>query len=174
MSNKATLKYASLEQQENLANCRKTLKVLQQAATDKENLAGRPTSKICPSKETVNKVHIDLSERSDLKRKKITTTNIGIQAGADSGITVDDLTSEASPSEHYWQVIAERTREALNKTLEENEFLHGQIADLVEENKSMKDMLDESKSLIEVLTEMLNENSDPANASVAEEANEDS
>ncbi|XP_026480537.1 geminin-like [Ctenocephalides felis] len=173
MANNATIKFASMEQQENLLNTRKTFKVLQQAATDKENLAGRPTSKICATKESSNKVHIDFIDKNDLKRKKIATTSKGVQADAASSITADDLTSDAPSSEHYWQVIAERRREALDKTLEENELLHGQIADLVEENKSIKDMLDESRSLIEVLTEMLNESSNPVNASVAEEAIED-
>lgn len=74
-------------------------------------------------------------------------------------IKVDDLTSEAGPSEDYYKVLAEKRRIALDNALEENHKLHDQIKQLEEENNSYRDALDESRALVEVLQVCLVQNS---------------
>ncbi|GLV44897.1 geminin [Carabus blaptoides fortunei] len=158
-SGKLIIKAPSNEQQENIKNSRKTLKVLQQAATDKENLVGRAhrSGKDILSTKTTQSD----STESDTKRKKV--SNKYVQTGSGVQIDVNDLTSEAGPSENYWEVLAEKRRIALDESLEENQRLHEENETLREENRICKEMLDESKHLVEVLTEMLNENDTSVN-----------
>jgi len=56
-----------------------------------------------------------------------------------------------SPSENYWELLAEQRRVALEETLQENEKLYKKIARLEEENKICKEMLKEQESLVDVL-----------------------
>lgn len=48
-------------------------------------------------------------------------------------LIVEDLTTEGEPSAQYWKAVAEKRREALNRTLEENEKLHEKVDSLEEE-----------------------------------------
>ena len=66
-------------------------------------------------------------------------------------IEVEDLTSEAGPSENYWEILAERRRIALDDALEENKELSERIERLEEEKRTYKEMLDETRALVEVL-----------------------
>lgn len=75
--------------------------------------------------------------------------NKGVQVG-ECVITAKDLISE-EPSGDYWKKLAETRGEALNKCIEENEKLKGDISTLQQENKLCKEMLDESRHLVEVL-----------------------
>jgi geminin len=59
------------------------------------------------------------------------------------------MTVTAGPSEKYWEVIAERRREALEAVLEENQLLHKVVSALEEENMI-------TKTLIEYSTELIN------------------
>ncbi|XP_015188734.1 PREDICTED: geminin-like [Polistes dominula] len=70
-------------------------------------------------------------------------------------IDIEDLTSEAGPSENYWQVLAERRRIALDEALDENKALHERIVTLQEENRLCNEMLNETRTLVEVLQEMI-------------------
>ena len=93
------------------------------------------------------------------------------------GITEEDLTSEAGPSDSYWEVLAERRRAALEESLCENQELHERIHVLEEELDTSKQLLEETRNLVEVLTEMLQEGEnekeeDDLDASLAEEAKE--
>lgn len=65
---------------------------------------------------------------------------------------MEDLTTDATPGEKYWQVLAEKRGEALQETLQENRSLHEKIGVLREENKTYKEMLEESKNLVAILT----------------------
>lgn len=150
------IRVASSENQENVKNTRKSLKTLQHTATDKENLTGRPYK--ITLKEAIVKDTKDITDKIDLKRKKI--SNKSIQAGSDNKIKAEDLVSEDGPSENYWEVVAERRRIALEETLEENRLLHERIEELEEENRISKQMLEETKSLVEVLTEMVGDQED--------------
>ncbi|CAK9809811.1 hypothetical protein ANTPLA_LOCUS6343 [Anthophora plagiata] len=122
---------------------RKSLHVLQPAATDKENLVGggRMLRSALPTKETLKS---DGTERSKN----------------------DDLTSEAGPSENYWEVLAERRRIALEDALEDNKELVERVEKLEEENRIYKEMLDESRALVEVLQEMIGEDRNDINNSL--------
>ncbi|CAK9809813.1 hypothetical protein ANTPLA_LOCUS6343 [Anthophora plagiata] len=124
---------------------RKSLHVLQPAATDKENLVGggRMLRSALPTKETLKS---DGTERSKND--------------------VEDLTSEAGPSENYWEVLAERRRIALEDALEDNKELVERVEKLEEENRIYKEMLDESRALVEVLQEMIGEDRNDINNSL--------
>ncbi|KRT85131.1 hypothetical protein AMK59_904 [Oryctes borbonicus] len=135
-------KIGTQEQQENATNTRKTLKVLQQTATDKENLAGRPNLK-------ESKMAVD----QEVKRKKLVHKTVQTETPK---VDADDLTCD-EPSENYWRTIAEKRAEALNDSLQENERLRDQVHNLQEENRICKEMLDESKTLINTLQEMMDE-----------------
>ena len=81
-------------------------------------------------------------------------TSPSLQASAK--VTVEDLTSE-SVGEHYWEVLAEKRRSALEESLTENQELYERIATLEDELNQSKSLLAETRSLVEVLTEMLEE-----------------
>ncbi|KAL3273409.1 hypothetical protein HHI36_014855 [Cryptolaemus montrouzieri] len=138
---KSMLKVASQEVHENLRNTRKTLRVLQQTATDKENLVGRSR----PDKDI--KLSAEIIKQKCFAEKEVQT---------DAVITVEDLTSD-NPSVDYWRRLAEKRGEDLDNSLKENEKLKESLVVLQEENKLCKAMLDESKALVEVLQEMLEE-----------------
>lgn len=55
------------------------------------------------------------------------------------------------PSEHYWEILAERRRLALDKALRENQALHEKIELLEAENRQYKTLLEESQALVDVL-----------------------
>ncbi|XP_037812134.1 geminin [Lucilia sericata] len=170
LSNAATKKVyiqveSAAEQQENLKNQRKTLKVLQGVATDKENLTGRPQlDKLSRLKAAVHETTISTNTSSDYaKRKKIETKAAETQTSPDSKssnarkITAEDLCSEEKPGEHYWERLAEKRREALEQSLEENQRLYERIDGLEEELNTSRQQLEEAKHLVSVLTEMLAE-----------------
>ncbi|RZB40048.1 geminin [Asbolus verrucosus] len=159
---KEGLKIDSQEQKENMKNTRKTLKVLQQAATDKENLAGRiiidKDAKLATT-----------SSKQEVKRKKVEDKSVQTE---EPNVTAEDLTSE-EPSENYWKRLAEKREERLDESFQENERLKEALEALQEENRVCKEMLNESRNLVEVLQEMLEENEGDA-TEAAEEATEES
>lgn len=171
MSSAATKKVyiqveTAAEQQENIKNQRKTLKVLQGVATDKENLTGRPQiDKLSRLKAaTIHETTISTNTLDYAKRKKIETKAAETQTSPDSKssnckkITAEDLCSQENPGEHYWERLAEKRREALEQSLEENQRLYERIEGLEEELNTSRQQLEEAKNLVSVLTEMLNEN----------------
>lgn len=122
----------------------------------------------------------------EIKRKKLVTH--GCQTDPEllalAKITEEDLTTEGEPSEGYWKVLAEKRRVALDLSLRENEELYEEVNGLQQQLELTNQMLDESKNLVEILTEMLEENEGDElnksecpnaliNASIAEEASED-
>ncbi|XP_076673937.1 geminin DNA replication inhibitor isoform X1 [Andrena cerasifolii] len=149
---------------------RKSLHVLQPAATDKENLVGggRMLRSALPAKEAIKAEVTEKPKHDAPKRKKITFKDKGVQTarGEKIKIEVEDLTSEAGPSENYWEVLAERRRIALQDALEENKELSERVDSLEEENRIYKEMLDESRALVEVLQEMLGEDRNDINNSL--------
>lgn len=52
----------------------------------------------------------EIKDKNEHKRKKTThtTDSKGIQAGENDNISIDDLISDAGPSENYWQILAEK------------------------------------------------------------------
>lgn len=155
---------SAAEQQDHLkGSARKTLKVLQKAATDKENLVGRPVGKgIYKLKADSETELTELAKRKKL-RTQATQTNPVLTADGPSAykeqqeLVIKDITGTEPPSEAYWQVLAEKRREALHETLEENQRLHERIDGLEEELETSRQMLDEARALVETLTEMLEE-----------------
>lgn len=148
------------EQQENLKNCRKTLKVLQKDGVDKENLAGRtimPSQKGIFKKSKSETTVNSAASIADFKRKKSSLSTDSPTEKTLAEITEDDLTTEGEPSEHYWKTLAEKRRVALEDSLHENEMLHEKVTSLEVELTISRAMLDETKNLVEVLTEMINE-----------------
>lgn len=116
-------------------------------------------------------------DTTEIKRKKLITqsSQTSPEPKASKDVTENDLTTNDAPSERYWEILAEKRRDALEESLIENEELHGKIAALTDELNTSRKMLEETRSLVEVLTEMLQENEEEeneVNASVAEEADE--
>ncbi|KAK8386874.1 hypothetical protein O3P69_017945 [Scylla paramamosain] len=67
--------------------------------------------------------------------------------------TIDMLTNDTAPAQ-YWEALAEKRREALEDTLQENQKLHeknkeleSEVSVLKEENKLLEDMVEEAKQL---------------------------
>lgn len=89
---------------------------------------------------------------------------------ATKNVTAADLTSE-TVGENYWEILAEKRRAALEESLTENQELYERIASLEDELNQSKTWLAESRNLVEVLTEMLEEKEDDANATMASEMN---
>ncbi|XP_018561129.1 geminin isoform X2 [Anoplophora glabripennis] len=131
------------EEQDNAKNSRRTMKVIQHAATDKENLVGRP------------QILKDAKASVLEKRRKLLMQSKSTQTG-ECVITAEDLTSD-EPSTDYWRKLAETRGESLNRSMQENEKLKEDIEALQEENKICKEMLEESKNLVDVLQELLDE-----------------
>lgn len=179
---------SAAEQQENLKNQRKTLKVLQGVATDKENLTGRPQiDKLSRLKAAATETTVHSVSADYVKRKKIELRSAETQTSPEhkekannKQITAEDLTGDAKPSEHYWECLAEKRREALEKSLEENQRLYERIEGLEEELNTSRQQLEEAQHLVAVLTEMLDEDEETADAeedttvqkTATEEANE--
>ncbi|KAK1133884.1 hypothetical protein K0M31_011670 [Melipona bicolor] len=138
------------------------------AATDKENLVGGGRM-LRSSKETVKNEVVEKPKNDEkAKRKKVVLKDKAVQTsrGGKIKIEVEDLTSEAGPSENYWEVLAERRRIALEDALEDNKELIERVEKLEEENHIYKEMLDESRTLVEVLQEMLGEDRNDINNSL--------
>uniref|UniRef100_A0A1I8MX33 Geminin n=1 Tax=Musca domestica TaxID=7370 RepID=A0A1I8MX33_MUSDO len=158
---------SAAEQQENLKNQRKTLKVLQGVATDKENLTGRPQidklSRLKAATETTLSASTDYAKRKKIETRVAETqtspnkSSTKDETSTSKKITAEDLTGEAKPGEHYWERLAEKRREALEQSLDENQRLYERIEGLEEELNTSRQQLEEAKHLVAVLTEMLNE-----------------
>nr|CAD7406393.1 unnamed protein product [Timema poppensis] len=166
-------------------NSNRSLRTLQPAANDKENLVG--IGRMLPSsgkeKETI-KVTKDLFEKTQKVNESLIDKHNAKNTGKTKKLSnkliqteekkiiieVEDLTSEgvywqslflgamflaAGPSEKYWEVLAERRRVALEETLKENQKLHDTIALLKEECSEYKQLLKDSEDLVETLKELL-------------------
>ncbi|XP_034946267.1 uncharacterized protein geminin [Chelonus insularis] len=164
---------------------KKPLHTLQPTATDKENLVagGRALRSSVSSKGSVKdemseKMKSEVLKKDNKKtvkkntvivqKDKITCKDKACQTarGEKIMIEIEDLTSEAGPSENYWQVLAERRRIALDDALEENRDLSEKVIKLEEENRIYREMLDESRALVEVLQEMIGEDRNDINNSL--------
>ncbi|XP_059616575.1 geminin [Phlebotomus argentipes] len=174
-SNKVFIQVESEDvQQENLKNSRRTFKILQKNAVDKENLVGRPI--LSAGKEALTKQKAEFDEEKIVqKKRKPSTATQHVQTDSEEScdvqqITESDLTSTAGPSQKYWEILAEKRRVALEDALSENEALHGKIASLNAELDVSRQMLAEAQELVGVLTEMLEENGEEEKA---EESPED-
>ncbi|KAL9695628.1 hypothetical protein quinque_014913 [Culex quinquefasciatus] len=78
--------------------------------------------------------------------------------GSKPTITEEDLTSAEGPSQQYWEVLAEKRRAALQGIpLGEHMDLYEQLSSLKKELSTSKQMLQESRNIVEVLTELLQE-----------------
>lgn len=154
-----------VEQEEHLKTARKLLKDVQNVPTmDKENVG--KAIKLPTFSHKKKALISDALEAIELKRKK--TTSVQSQFTQTSPekkqttvtkpqIPIEDLTTLEGPSEQYWEVLAERRRLALEESLAENQELYEKVNALEEELKQSKEMLDEARNLVEVLTEILQE-----------------
>ncbi|KAL1457482.1 hypothetical protein WDU94_007709 [Cyamophila willieti] len=134
---------------ESRTGSRRFLQTLQHSSVDKENLVGGG-----------NKMK-DVNTENEKQTKVITpsTKNKGDKASHQTASLKDDLTNDV-PSEHYWKLLAEKRRVALEESLKENETLHNKVKLLEEENSVVKDMLKEATELVQTLTEIVQENVD--------------
>ncbi|XP_053691190.1 geminin [Sabethes cyaneus] len=155
------------EQEERQKISRKLLKDVQNTpAMNKEN-EGKPTSKLqnfLAKKELIKKtLLLDPRDVIEQKRKKLVhsqASQTSPEKKAAKGkptVTEEDLTSLEGPSAAYWEILAEKRRQALQESLRENEELHEENAGLREELNLSREMLEEARNLVEVLTEMLQE-----------------
>ncbi|XP_046830273.1 geminin-like [Vespa crabro] len=168
---------AKMTTSEKQSKIRESLQNLQPAATDKENLvgAGRMLKADLTLKDALKKDIKSTSvkpKKESTIHKKIVYKHKAVQTarGEKIKIEVEDLTSEAGPSENYWEVLAERRRIALDDALEENKELHERISKLQEENRLCKEMLDETRALVEVLQEMIGDDRNDINNSLEDSA----
>ncbi|KAK6188500.1 hypothetical protein SNE40_004663 [Patella caerulea] len=69
---------------------------------------------------------------------------------SEQSVLEDDLLG-GEPSEHYWRELAERRRQALNDTLEENESLHNQNISLREENEKLTEVASQAENMVSFL-----------------------
>ncbi|XP_014478700.1 PREDICTED: multicilin-like isoform X2 [Dinoponera quadriceps] len=145
------------------------------SATDKENLVAagrmlRSTNKQIKEVKTENvtsdKTKLNLSNKS----KKKTCEDKAIQTAPEEyNITTEDLTSKA-PSKYYWKVLAEKRQKVIDEFLveistlkEQNNMLKEQLEKLNEKNILNEEMLQEAKTFIEVVQEMIENNSNDSN-----------
>lgn len=161
---------------------KRSLHTLQPAATDKENLVGgrRTLRSSVSGKEAIKndmstkvksdatKVKSGSPKNDSTKRKKHTFKEKAVQTarGRKLKIEAEDLTSEAGPSENYWEVLAERRRIALEDALEENKDLSERLAKMEEEYRLCREMLDETRTLVEVLQEVIGDDRGDINNSL--------
>lgn len=100
----------------------------------------------------------EINDSDVIKRKK---NCVGCQTNLElhtlSQITEEDLTTTQEPSDGYWKVLAEQRRHALDLSLKENEELHGRVHNLEEELNVSRAMLEETQNLVEVLSELVQE-----------------
>lgn len=75
------------------------------------------------------------------------------------------MITEGEPSDGYWKALAEKRRVALDVSLKENEELHEKVASLEEELSISRSMLEESRNLVDLLTEIIQEQEGDANDS---------
>lgn len=103
----------------------------------------------------------EINDSDGIKRKKAC---VGCQTNLEmhtlTQITEEDLTTTDEPSDGYWKVLAEQRRLALDLSLKENEELHGRVHNLEEELNVSRAMLEETQNLVEVLTELVQEQDD--------------
>lgn len=111
----------------------------------------------------------------EIKRKKLAAYSSVQQTGSQTALAhIDEeanssveatATALAPPvdvadvvlSEHYWRDQAEAHRVELERQLRQNEMLHGDVRRLKMSLDKANQQLDDSKELVEVLTEMLEE-----------------
>lgn len=110
---------------------------------------------------SLNFSETEINDTDGVKRKKAC---VGCQTNLElhnlSQITEDDLTTTGEPSESYWKVLAEQRRIALDVSLKENEELHDRVHNLEEELNVSRAMLEETQNLVEVLSELVQEQDD--------------
>ncbi|XP_071542677.1 uncharacterized protein geminin [Panulirus ornatus] len=95
-----------------------------------------------------------------LQSEKVFSTEDKVSSVSQADRTIDMLTSDIAPPE-YWEGLAEKRREALEETLDENHRLHEEnrtlrqeITELSKENKLLEEMVEQAKDLA-VLVESL-------------------
>ncbi|XP_025156849.1 geminin isoform X2 [Harpegnathos saltator] len=160
--------------------------MLQPSAMDKENLvaAGRilRSNKQTKEAKTENVTSGKTRSSPSIKSKKITFEDKAVQTarGEKIKIEVEDLTSLAGPSENYWEVLAERRQIALDDAFDEIKTLKDRIGEkqneinkIKEQNKKLEEekivreeMLKELRTLIEVLQDMIQDDSSSINHSL--------
>lgn len=142
------------------------MKVLKTPSLNKENFSSRTPAYIAKEQLTKPVKLPTVDETCDeLKHKKVELASTSSQTSPATKATVTekDLTSTEPPSAAYFELLAEKRREALVEALEENEYLHEKVEALETELNHSKSMLQQSRELVEVLTEMLQEKENEAN-----------
>ncbi|XP_017776642.1 PREDICTED: uncharacterized protein LOC108562735 [Nicrophorus vespilloides] len=142
METKVYIQIDTQEKQESVRNGRKKFHDLQHDGKDKENLVGRPKIE---------------------KETKLLLTNaeskLRVAHAKDHSITAEDLTCDVT-SEKYWKLLAEKRSVTLTENCREIESLKEEVERLREENKTCMEMLEESRHLVQLLQEMMNEESE--------------
>ncbi|XP_016662840.1 geminin-like [Acyrthosiphon pisum] len=131
---------------------RKFLNNLQPLSSGKETLVGAggtPQDMVIEGKSSKPKQTIDETEVRTKETSSV-VSSLYIE------LLTEDITSEAGPSEKYWEVISERRRKALLEALEEHERLQAAAIVLEEENLSLEVSMDSITDLVNTLKEMIN------------------
>ncbi|XKL61743.1 hypothetical protein PGB90_001576 [Kerria lacca] len=131
-----------------------------EAAGDKENCingnqgtqaTGSDKVKIDDAQDKVKKtiVEVEFEEKKTKQKEECIYNN--------KKHILTDITCEEEPSEHYWEILAEKRRIALQESLNETAILHKTIELLEKENNTLKQALTEATAAIEVLNEIVAE-----------------
>jgi len=120
----------------------------------KDNTSNTPISKRDMKKASENKENKPLTKKThavymDPKPKKMIdkVTQTGIES---------DVCGESAPA-GYWERVAERRQDDLNKSMQEVMRLEGKVEELQKENELLEDISNISEHLVKVLQEVLGE-----------------
>lgn len=144
---------------------RKFLHNLQPSSSSKESLVGAgrtPQDIAIDCKSSKPEQTFDKTEEHAKETSASVVSSLYVQ------LLNEDLTSEAGPSEKYWEVVSERRRKALLEALDEHQQLQAAAIALEEENLSLGVLVDNTTHLVNTLKEMINEeisddNHEPSN-----------
>ncbi|ESO92639.1 hypothetical protein LOTGIDRAFT_162559 [Lottia gigantea] len=157
----------------------KTVKIFTDSKTPSSASSPKTTLQDCSSTQTDDSLLEDLI---DAKIQKTEIESLGRIRGDnltsslllddhqdinDHDVTEEDLVSE-STSENYWKILAEKRRQALNDTLEENEMLHVQNASLREENEKLTEVASQAETMVSFLQSVVSQDDEQQAAEIDE------
>ncbi|XP_060073405.1 uncharacterized protein LOC132553194 [Ylistrum balloti] len=140
---------------------RKTLQTLQYSAVkDRKNLGKDALLNAQKEKCGKDTIQIYVDPETPATKDK-TYDDKGVQTEKKSKL-VDDIDQEAYDlmvneeiPENYWRDLAERRREALDESLNENEQLHSEIEELRNENEKLTKMASQAEYFADVIQELV-------------------
>ncbi|XP_021363107.1 geminin-like isoform X1 [Mizuhopecten yessoensis] len=161
---------------------RKTLQTLQYSAVKDRKSLGKDAllnaQKEKSGKDTIQ-IYAD-PKTPDIKSKTFDDKAVQTEKKSKSEEDIDqeayDLMVNEDIPENYWRDLAERRREALNESLNENEQLHNEVDELRNENEKLTNMASQAEYFAGVIQELVgvSEESEDKSDDQEEEEEQDS